>query len=53
MKEDKDLAFLSLKGNEFQILGAANEKDRRPRADLIFGLTRSSLPVDRRSLEGL
>jgi len=42
-----------VRGREFQMVGAAYEKDRRPMADLMFGTTSRFWSDDRRVLEGV
>ena len=41
------------RGREFQMDGAANEKERRPFADLISGTVRRNLSRDRKFLVGI
>jgi hypothetical protein len=41
------------RGSEFHTVGAANEKERRPIADLMLGIVSKFLSLDLRDLEGV
>ena len=43
----------SSRGKEFQMVGAANEKERRPIADLMLGTESKCCVLDRRARDGV